>query len=222
MMQLGIQAFLPAVIVSIGSVVLMMQIAFWRRPSVSLLITCATLLLATWAILPASEIAPRQVTILLRSDSYSLYYTALMALAGLVTAMVSRDYLEHRQGENEEFYLLLLLATLGAMVLVSATHFASFLLGLELLGVSIYPLIAYAGRHRWLRASDSSALAPCLGCSALAHAPAPLARLGRNVQAHARPRLSPCIGCRARHAVQRRRAAARDSRASPRAARWRR
>ena len=38
MMQQGIQAFLPAVIVSIGSVVLMMQIAFWRRPSVSLLI----------------------------------------------------------------------------------------------------------------------------------------------------------------------------------------
>ena len=146
MMQQGIQAFLPAVIVSIGSVVLMMQIAFWRRPSVSLLITCATLLLATWAVLPASEIAPRQVTILLRSDSYSLFYTALMALAGLVTAMVSRDYLENRQGENEEFYLLLLLATLGAMVLVSATHFASFLLGLELLGVSLYPLIAYPER----------------------------------------------------------------------------
>ena len=60
--------------------------------------------------------------------------------------MVSRDYLENRQGENEEFYLLLLLATLGAMVLVSATHFASFLLGLELLGVSLYPLIAYPER----------------------------------------------------------------------------
>ena len=82
----------------------------------------------------------------MRSDSYSLFYTALMALAGLVTAMVSRDYLENRQGENEEFYLLLLLATLGAMVLVSATHFASFLLGLELLGVSLYPLIAYPER----------------------------------------------------------------------------
>jgi NADH-quinone oxidoreductase subunit N len=146
MIQTGLQAFLPAVIVSLGSVVLMMQIAFWRRSNVSFLITCATLALAAWAVIPASEISPQVVTPLLLADNYGLFFTALMALAGLVTVMTSRDYLEHRRGENEEFYLLLLLATLGAMVLVSATHLASFLLGLELLGVSLYPLIAYPER----------------------------------------------------------------------------
>ena len=38
---------------------------------------------------------------------------------------------------------LLLLATLGAATLVASNHFASFFLGLELLSVSLYALIAY-------------------------------------------------------------------------------
>ena len=39
--------------------------------------------------------------------------------------------------------MLLLLATLGAMILVASSHFAAFFLGLELLSVSLVGLIAY-------------------------------------------------------------------------------
>ncbi len=39
--------------------------------------------------------------------------------------------------------MLLVLAVLGASVLAAAAHFASLLLGLELLGVALYGLIAY-------------------------------------------------------------------------------
>ena len=44
---------------------------------------------------------------------------------------------------RDEVYVLLLVATLGAAVLVASSHFASFFLGLELLSVSLYGLIAY-------------------------------------------------------------------------------
>src|SRR5581483_8749231 len=44
---------------------------------------------------------------------------------------------------HEEFYVLVLLATLGSAVLVASSHFASFFLGLEVLSVSLYALIAY-------------------------------------------------------------------------------
>ena len=43
----------------------------------------------------------------------------------------------------EEFYLLVLLATLGAVALVASDHFASFFLGLETLSISLLGLIAY-------------------------------------------------------------------------------
>ena len=51
---------------------------------------------------------------------------------------------------QEEFYLLLILATLGCFVLAAATHFASFFFGIELLSVSLYALAGY------LRHSDRS------------------------------------------------------------------
>ena len=48
-----------------------------------------------------------------------------------------------------EYYILLTVAILGGLVMVSSNHFASFFIGLELLGVSLYVLVAYLGHaHR--------------------------------------------------------------------------
>ncbi len=66
----------------------------------------------------------------------------LLGAAGLVF-LFAYDYLKRRQERPEEFYLLVLLATIGAMVLVVSRNFASFFLGLELLSVALYSLIAY-------------------------------------------------------------------------------
>jgi NADH-quinone oxidoreductase subunit N len=60
--------------------------------------------------------------------------------------LISRDYLPGLSDESDEYYLLLLLATLGAVVLAYSSHVASLLLGLELMSVSLYALIAYPSR----------------------------------------------------------------------------
>lgn len=44
--------------------------------------------------------------------------------------------------------MLLLLATLGASVLAASSHFASLFLGLEILSISLYAMIAYTYRER--------------------------------------------------------------------------
>jgi len=44
---------------------------------------------------------------------------------------------------KEEYYLLLLLATLGAGVMVISTHFISLFVSLEILNISLYTLISY-------------------------------------------------------------------------------
>ena len=142
----GTQAMLAAVILSAASLVLMMQIAFWRNATVSWLLTIAILLLAMLALLPMSDIAPLVVTPILISDQYSIFFSLLILFSTLIIALLAKDYLTDRAGENEEFYLLLILAALGGLILVSATHLASFLLGLELLGVALYALIAYPER----------------------------------------------------------------------------
>ena len=147
-METGIQALLAPLVISIVSLVLMMQIAFKRHATISWILGCAGFVLAIFALKPMAETLPQTVTPLLVSDQYSLFFSALILFTGLVTSLLAKNYLQNRTGENEEFYLLLLLSSLGAMVLVSATHVASFLLGMELLGVALYALIAYPQRGK--------------------------------------------------------------------------
>ena len=54
----------------------------------------------------------------------------------------SRGYLEVRGMERGEYYLLVLFATLGMQVMISANHLLTLYLGLELLSLAIYALVA--------------------------------------------------------------------------------
>jgi len=83
------------------------------------------------------------VTALLIIDDYSLFYFRLLIAAVFAVAILTYDYLRKRDLHREELYILLLIATVGAMVLVASSHFASFFLGLETLSISLYAMIAY-------------------------------------------------------------------------------
>lgn len=54
----------------------------------------------------------------------------------------SRDYISCRGMYTGEFFSLVLFATLGMMVMISASHFLTLYLGLELLSLSLYALVA--------------------------------------------------------------------------------
>ncbi|MGQ0585695.1 MAG: NADH-quinone oxidoreductase subunit NuoN [Gammaproteobacteria bacterium] len=89
---------------------------------------------------------PVQVTPLLVVDAYALFYYALILVLTLGTATLSHAYLEGYRGFKEENYVLLSVAALGALVLASSSHFASFFLGLEILSVPLYGMVAYLWR----------------------------------------------------------------------------
>jgi len=60
----------------------------------------------------------------------------------LAVAVYSRPYLIERGLHKVEFYVLVLFALLGMMVMISANHFLSLYIGLELLSLSLYALVA--------------------------------------------------------------------------------
>ena len=138
-----ILAILPIIIAAASAVAVMVLITFYRDHMLTLLLTIAGLAAAFGALSVASAKIPLHVTTLLIIDGYALFYMGLLFAAGLAVALLSYGYLEGREGDHEEFYLLLLLAVTGSAVLVSAAHFASFFLGLEILSVALYTLIAY-------------------------------------------------------------------------------
>jgi NADH-quinone oxidoreductase subunit N len=93
-------------------------------------------------------VAPDGGTVYTFSDTFVLDPLATvlklftLAMVGLVF-VYSREYLQVRGLEKGEFYLLSLFATLGILVLISAWNMLTLYLGLELLSLSLYALVAF-------------------------------------------------------------------------------
>jgi NADH-quinone oxidoreductase subunit N len=136
-------ALLPIIVVAAAAVVVMLAAAFCRSHVLAVALTVIGLVAALAALPLAAGHGPRQITPLLLVDRYTIFYTGLIAAATLAATLLGYDYWKSRTQRQEEFYVLLLLATLGSFVLVSSSHFASLFLGLEILSVALYGLIAY-------------------------------------------------------------------------------
>lgn len=136
-------ALLPLIALSAGAIAVMLGIAVRRHHDATVAITLLASLAALGALVPAAAVAPQQVTPLFLVDGYALVFTAMIAAATAVTALLARDYLAQLAVRQEEFYLLLLLAAAGAVALTASVHLAAFFLALETTSLALFALIAY-------------------------------------------------------------------------------
>jgi NADH-quinone oxidoreductase subunit N len=140
-------ALMPVLILAAACALVMMQIALWRQHALTAGVTLAGLA-ACLASLPfTAHWTSGQVTALLAVDSMALFFIGLIVAATAATALLGYGYLCKLGGHREEFYLLLLIAAAGACVLAASRHFAAFFIGLEILSIALYALIAYPRRR---------------------------------------------------------------------------
>ena len=135
-------SLLPLSLVAATSVVALLALAIRRNHAVVFGLTLAGLAASFCSVFFSP---PSQATGLLNMDRYAFFFMGLISASSFVVALLAYSYLATREGRKEEFYILLLVATLGAMVLAASSHFASLFLGLEILSVALYGLIAYFG-----------------------------------------------------------------------------
>ena len=136
-------AIAPHITLTVSILIVMLVVGFWRNHRLTMALTVLGFVATFIALFPALGASPRAVTPLIQLDSFAAFFNAMFLIIAAVTALISHRYLEGRTGELEEYYILLAIATLGAMTLASAQHFAAFLLGLEIMSISLYTLIAY-------------------------------------------------------------------------------
>jgi NADH-quinone oxidoreductase subunit N len=153
---------LPLVIVAASAVAAMLAIAVRRSHAATAGIALGGLAAAAFAALLAlichhrsmvplwssmrlrySLLDPPIVGHIMLIDTFALSVIALVLLASFVVGVLSYGYLSRCRERPEEYYVLLLLATLGASVLAMSVHFAMFFLGLEVLSVALYGLVTY-------------------------------------------------------------------------------
>ena len=140
-------ALLPLILVCATAIVVMLGIA-WRRHHAATAVTSVIgLNLALFSLLIVWQVAPLE-TPLLAIDGLAMFAAVLILVSTLACATLAHAYLEYYSGPREEFYLLLLCAAAGGLVLSASQHLATLFFGLELLSMPLYGMLAYAFHER--------------------------------------------------------------------------
>jgi NADH-quinone oxidoreductase subunit N len=77
------------------------------------------------------------------TGGYGSFFSAIFAISGLLTVLLSHGYLRREGAARGEFYLLILFATIGMMLMASAADLIVVFLGLELMSITLYVLAGY-------------------------------------------------------------------------------
>jgi NADH-quinone oxidoreductase subunit N len=78
------------------------------------------------------------------ADSFSAFFNTIFIIAAIFTIVMSIDYLKKMKAHHRgEYYCIVLFATLGMMVMATANDLINFYVGLELMALSFYVLVAF-------------------------------------------------------------------------------
>ncbi|MBU1984777.1 NADH-quinone oxidoreductase subunit N, partial [bacterium] len=80
------------------------------------------------------------------TDGFSSFFATLFAIIGTLTVLFSPHYLKMRSMRLSEYYVVLILAVFGMMVMVKAANLLILFLGLETMSVALYVLAGFQRR----------------------------------------------------------------------------
>lgn len=138
-----ILSLIPLWILSSAAILVFFSISVKRNHKVIFLITIISLAVDLFFVSTYSFNNQQSIEPLLIIDGFGVFNICLILATTLVVVLISYAYFEQREERKEEYYILIILAALGASILVISKHFVSLFLGLEILSVSLYALIAY-------------------------------------------------------------------------------
>jgi NADH-quinone oxidoreductase subunit N len=140
-------ALIPIILVCATAVSVMLGIAWRRHHASTAIVSALGLNLAMLSLIAVAAVGTVSMPLLIL-DSLTLFTTVLILLSSLACVTLAHSYLEGFKGPKEEFYLLLLCATAGAIVVSASQHLATLFFGLELMSMPLYGMLAYSVRQQ--------------------------------------------------------------------------
>ena len=136
---------LPEIVLALGALTLLMLGAFWADKLDWIITECAIIVmgfafLSMFYPLEGKAVIWDQAFV---DDAFARFMKALVLIGAMASLIVSREYMARKQIDFFEFPVLVLLATLGMCMLVSAQSLIALYLGLELMSLALYVIAAF-------------------------------------------------------------------------------
>ncbi len=156
MEELNFTAVLPEVLLALGASALLMLGVFRGNSATRLVLLSGIVLLVValivmWFGQDRADILA--MSGLFIADSFAAFMKSLVLIGAMLTMLMSLGYIERERMARFEFPVLMLFATLGMMMMVSANDLLSLYLGLELQSLSLYVIAAF--RRDTLRSTEA-------------------------------------------------------------------
>jgi NADH-quinone oxidoreductase subunit N len=126
----------------------MLIASFFRNHKLISGLSLLGLVLAFVSLFNISQNLPVWAEKLIVIDQFAIFFMAIALAAAILINIISYNYFSKFQEQKEEFYILFNIAVLGTLVMISAHHFIAFFIGLELLSIPLYVLIAYTRTNK--------------------------------------------------------------------------
>lgn len=138
-------AMLPVWALTLAGCLLMLVNMTPRRPDTSVSAVISLLALgfaggAAWAHRDHVQSLFRDMYVI---DPYSTFFTLLFVGIGIVSVLLSWDYLKRTALNQGEYYALICFSTLGMIFMAAANDLMMIFLGLELMSIALYVLAGF-------------------------------------------------------------------------------
>ncbi|WP_142847034.1 NADH-quinone oxidoreductase subunit NuoN [Telmatospirillum sp. J64-1] len=144
-MELNILPARPEIFIALSTMALMMIGVFRKDQGMRLHTLLAVGVMAVAGLLVLFGTGERDLAFggLFIADGFAVYTKILVLIAAAVSLVMSVGFIEREKIERFEYPVLVLFATLGMMMMISANDLMSLYMGLELQSLSLYILAAY-------------------------------------------------------------------------------
>jgi len=136
---------LPEILLACAAMALLLFGAFRRQDATRLISWLAiAALVAAWLVLVNRPVAPGAVLAgMFITDAFATFMKSLVLLGSALAILLSLDFIRREGMERFEFPVLILLATVGMMMMVSANDLIALYLGIELQSLALYVIAAF-------------------------------------------------------------------------------
>ena len=155
---INIQSILPELMVVITAlVVLLVDLVLDKDRKTPLaflgLVGLATAFMAS-VFMWRSGVSEYAFNMMIVVDRFTLFFNLLFLAAAFITLLISINYIRDEGINYGEYYVLVLFATVGMMLMAKANDLLILFLGLETLSISIYVLVGFLRSN--LKSNESS------------------------------------------------------------------